>query len=281
MSEGGGFLAEARRIIRAGPICDECLGRAFGVFRDRFVKTVLHVGLKGIADVIIRMLLAKGVEVRYVFVAAVTKVVVYTRETADGFIYVSASHNPVGYNGVKLGLADGRTLPARESYEFISEYEAALADQDNIENVVASVNGVPADRVKTVFDDIGKWRGEATGVYNRFCDCVVTGAADPHRAQEKKATLREQIRAMDLWIGLDPNGGARRDKEYLENWGFNVAEINARPREDIVHELAPTPTASEAARKELLRLQDEGKKIVAFFVFDTDGDRRNIVVPDG
>jgi len=234
-----------------------------------------------IADVIVRMLLAKGVDVRYIFVSAVTKTVVYTRESADGFIYISASHNPIGYNGVKLGLADGRTLPAKESYEFIAEYEAALADQERIRQVIADVNGTPADQVRQVFDEIGKWRGEARDVYDQFCDCIMTGAVDPQEARGKKAQLSEQVRAMDLWIGLDPNGGARQDREYLESWGFNVAEINARPREDIVHELAPTPTASEAARKELLRLQDEGKKIVAFFVFDTDGDRRNIVVPDG
>ena len=30
MNDGMGFLEQARRIIRAGPICDECLGRAFG-----------------------------------------------------------------------------------------------------------------------------------------------------------------------------------------------------------------------------------------------------------
>ncbi|MEW6354955.1 MAG: hypothetical protein AB1696_01400 [Planctomycetota bacterium] len=249
------------------------------------VKIVVGIDTRptgtAIADVVVRMLLAKGVDVRYIFVAAVTKAVVYTRESADGFIYISASHNPIGYNGVKLGLADGRTLPAKESYEFIAEYEAALSDPGRIRDTIVRVNGVPAEDVQRVFADIDRWRAEARAVYGEFCDCIMTGALDPREAQEKKAHLSKQVRAMDLWIGLDPNGGARQDRDYLESWGFHVAEINARLRADIVHELAPTPTASEAARKEMLRLQSEGKKIVAFFVFDTDGDRRNIVVPDG
>jgi len=232
-----------------------------------------------IADTIIRTLLAHGVHVQYVFVAPVTKVVAYARETADGFLYVSASHNPVGYNGLKLGLADGRTLPPDRAEAFIAAYEARLTDRANIERLIAGVNAVPSERVQDVFDRIPHHRREASTIYGRFCDAVVTGIGNPAEAAAYKATLRKKIRDLDLWIGLDPNGGARQDTKYLESWGFNVAEINSRPRVDMVHQLAPTPEATHAAQEELLRLRSEGKRILCFFVFDTDGDRRNVVLP--
>ena len=37
------------------------------------------------------------------------------REDAAGFVYVSASHNPRGHNGLKFGLGDGGVLGAADS----------------------------------------------------------------------------------------------------------------------------------------------------------------------
>ena len=33
----------------------------------------------------------------------------------DGFIYISASHNPVGHNGIKFGTNNGGVLEAKEN----------------------------------------------------------------------------------------------------------------------------------------------------------------------
>ena len=65
-----------------------------------------------IADAVIRALRSEGCEVRHAGVTAAPEIMAYARLAgergfADGFVYISASHNPVGHNGLKFGLTDG------------------------------------------------------------------------------------------------------------------------------------------------------------------------------
>ncbi|MFW5777433.1 MAG: phosphoglucomutase, partial [Spirochaetota bacterium] len=55
-----------------------------------------------VARAAIRTLLGAGVDVNYPFVCASPEVMAYAATTPeiDGFFYVSASHNPVGHNGL-------------------------------------------------------------------------------------------------------------------------------------------------------------------------------------
>ncbi|HRS03615.1 MAG TPA: phosphatidylglycerol lysyltransferase, partial [Treponema sp.] len=52
-----------------------------------------------IADTIIKILLATGCEVRYAFIISAPEIMAYSRqaELIDGFVYISASHNPIGH----------------------------------------------------------------------------------------------------------------------------------------------------------------------------------------
>jgi len=239
-----------------------------------------HTG-PAIADVAIRILSFHGVDVRYAFITPITTTAVYSREVADGFIYVSASHNPRGYNGLKLGLDDGRVLPRNIALPFIEKYQARLRDAKNTVDVIYKANAASPDVIREVYGEIDRHRNDARSLYAEFADRMITGLKDSAQAAEWKESLKREIQRRDIWIGLDPNGGARQDKEYLESWGFNVLLINGRPRLDMVHELNPDPFACEQARDALTKAQREGKNIVAFLVFDADGDRKNIVLPDG
>ncbi len=239
-----------------------------------------HTG-PAIADVVIRVLVFHGVNIRYTFIAPVTEVAVYSREVSDGFVYISSSHNPRGYNGLKLGLNDARVLPRHLALPFIEDYQARLRDPKNTVEIIQKVNDARPDAVREVYDSISDYRKESRDIYARFSDQIITGLKEPEKVVERKELLRQQIQRQNIWIGIDPNGGARQDKEYLEGWGFHVLAINNRPRLDMVHELAPTPPACEQARETLIRAQEEGKNIIAFLVFDTDGDRKNLVIPDG
>ncbi len=239
-----------------------------------------HTG-PAIADIAIRILAYHGVRVIYTFITPVTEAAVYSREVSDGFIYVSASHNPRGYNGLKLGVNDGRVLPRHLALPFIEKYQTRLRDPENTKAIVSKANAAKPDRVREVYEEIDHHRSESRRIYGEFSDMIITGIKDPEKAADRRNLLRKEIQRRDIWIGVDPNGGARRDKEYLESWGFNVLEINSRPRLDMVHDLAPIPSACEQAREAMLEAKKEGKNIIAFLVFDTDGDRKNIVIPDG
>ena len=260
----------------------ELLKEQFGDLHPTVVVAIdsRHTG-PAIADIVVRTLMLHRVNVRYTFITPVTETAVYSREVSDGFIYVSSSHNPRGYNGLKLGLNDGRVLPRHIALPFIQQYQSKLRDVGNTESMIHKLNSVEPDRVREVYAQIDSHRKESRKVYASFFDSVITDTEDKEKAAERKKRIKEEIQRRDIWVGLDPNGGARRDKEYLKSWGFRVLEINGRPRLDMVHELAPTAPACEQAKGALLKAQKQGKNIIAFFVFDTDGDRRNVVIPDG
>lgn len=239
-----------------------------------------HTG-PAIADIMIRILVIHGVNVRYTFITPITEVAVYSREVSDGFVYISSSHNPRGYNGLKLGLNDGRLLPRHLAVSFIEDYQARLKDPENTAHIIHKANAASPVTVQEIYDNISNYRKKSRYVYATFSDQIITGLKDPEKIAERKEFLKKEIQSRDIWLGIDPNGGARQDKEYMESWGFHVLAINQRPRLDMVHELAPVPSACEQAREALIKAQQEGKNIIAFLVFDTDGDRKNLVISDG
>jgi len=265
---------------------------------DCFVELLREVGVRGgrptivvaidgrhtgpaIADTAIRILAFHGINVRYTFITSITATAVYSREVADGFIYISASHNPRGYNGLKIGLNDARVLPRHLALPFIEKYQTRLRDAKNTEDVIHKANAASSDTIRKIYSEIDRHRNDALEIYARFSDRIITGLKDPAKIAERKESLKKEIQSRGIWIGLDPNGGARKDKEYLESWGFHVLEINGRPRLDMVHGLDPILPSCEQARCAFMEVQEEGKHIIAFFVFDTDGDRKNIVLSDG
>lgn len=239
-----------------------------------------HTG-PAIADIIIRTLIHNKINILYPFIIPITQLAVYSREASDGFIYISASHNPRGYNGLKLGFDDGRLLPGDIARAFIEKYQSRLKDKQNTIKMINCINNVKADKIYEVYSKIHIHRSSARSIYEKFSDTLITGIKDYGKAIEQKKIIKREIEKRDIWIGIDYNGGARRDKDYLESWGFKVAELNNRPRIDMVHDLSPIPSACRQAYDKLIELQKEGKNVVAFLIFDTDGDRKNIVIPDG
>ena len=59
-----------------------------------------------IADAMIRCLIKRGAIIQYSAVTSAPEIMAYARKL-DGFIYISASHNPIGHNGIKFGTNDG------------------------------------------------------------------------------------------------------------------------------------------------------------------------------
>jgi phosphoglucomutase len=95
---------------------------------------------KAIADAMIPALLNAGCNVRYAGIAAAPEIMAWARSLAEeskkaGFIYISASHNPIGHNGLKFGLTDGGVLAAEEAGRLIKNFRSFLAEESNIEKI--------------------------------------------------------------------------------------------------------------------------------------------------
>ncbi|TFG57768.1 MAG: hypothetical protein E4H36_16005, partial [Spirochaetales bacterium] len=77
------------------------------------------------ADIIARSLLSLGCEVLFLSALPAPEIMAFVRneENIDGFLYISASHNPPGHNGVKFGLNRGSVLSGTEIGPLIESYK--------------------------------------------------------------------------------------------------------------------------------------------------------------
>jgi len=246
-----------------------------------------------LADADIRALLAAGIEVEYGGVASVTQAAVCSKENedVDGVIYISASHNDEGYNGIKLFLGDGRVMPEAVAYPYIAVLkEKELVDPANTRRVVREVSAVPLSDVREVYANVDRVKERAIKTEEEYRDRVITGisgkdAGAKEAIEERIKTIRENNQKLKLAVIIDPNGGSREDREYFERLGFKVYELNPRPRYDMNHELCPSTGAVLRTKGDLERIrkqaQREGYALTGSIHYDTDADRRCLQPADG
>ena len=84
---------------------------------------------KTIADFVLRSVISCGFDIRYVGVASAPEVMAYARKL-DGFIYISASHNPIGHKGIKFGLNDGGVIDGEKSKVLIENFKSLRNQSD-------------------------------------------------------------------------------------------------------------------------------------------------------
>ena len=85
-----------------------------------------------IADSMIRALIKKGAIIQYSAITSAPEIMAYAKKL-DGFIYISASHNPIGHNGIKFGTNDGGVLNGTENAKLVKEFTDRLNDEEGLE----------------------------------------------------------------------------------------------------------------------------------------------------
>ena len=88
-----------------------------------------------LADAMIHALIKKGAIIQYSAVTSAPEIMAYAKKL-DGFIYISASHNPVGHNGIKFGINDGGVLNAQENAKLTADFVKRLSDDKGVEEAV-------------------------------------------------------------------------------------------------------------------------------------------------
>ena len=246
-----------------------------------------------LADADVRALLAAGIEVEYGGVASVTQAAVCAKENedVDGVIYISASHNDEGYNGIKLFLGDGRVMPEAVAYPYIAVLkEKELVNPANTRKVVREVSAVSISDVREVYANVNRVKARAIKTEEEYRDRVITGISGKDGRAKKEIrkrikAIRENNLKLRLAVIIDPNGGSREDREYFERLGFKVYELNPRPRYDMNHELCPSTGAVLRTKGDLERIrkqaQREGYALTGSIHYDTDADRRCLQPADG
>lgn len=235
-----------------------------------------------IANVMIRLLLKEKVVVRYVGVTAAPEIMAYSK-LFDGFIYISASHNPIGHNGIKFGLNDGGVLNGKENALLVDEFKAKCSDEFALQNVSRLISVRSQSDLEWVYSESISTKKEALEIYKTFSKNVISSLTNVSLQDKFFDNLKAQIKANPIGIVCDFNGSARTmsiDKEFFAENNLNFYPFNDIPGK-IVHEIIPEPENLVYCAKKMEELQKAGTKdAILGYMPDCDGDRGNIVYWD-
>ena len=249
-----------------------------------------------IADAVIRVLSAEGRGVRWLDVCAAPEIMAYAKSSgseneknpviensdkknpAAGFIYISASHNPIGHNGIKFGLTDGGVLPGSEAAVLINDIKYFLSLPDSVSRLEKMLEKTDDGlKSKAAF-----FKTEALKAYETFSREVITDYSDKQKADNVFAIIQQGLKKYPLGICADFNGSARTvsiDREFIESLGIKFKSINDKPGE-IKHRIVPEGESLDPCREFLEKSNSENPEFLIGYVPDCDGDRGNLTVCD-
>jgi phosphoglucomutase len=232
-----------------------------------------------IAGAVLAALVAGGCEVCFPGTVAAPEIMAYARSLdapGTGFLYISASHNPIGHNGLKFGRCDGGMLPGPETARLAEALRALLASPEAIARLKAAVAGLDAGALAQVYEAGAAHKKAAYGAYLAFCRRTAFGS------EELAGALRQGLLERPLGIVCDFNGSARTlsiDGEFLSSLGISFRAMNSGPGE-IRHRIIPEGESLEPCRRYLEELHRENPAYQLGYVPDCDGDRGNLVIWD-
>ena len=223
---------------------EEITRRAAWVFAD-FIKQktgiknpAVIVGMDSrptgpaIAGIAAASLAGCGCEVLWAGIAAAPEIMAYARSlaaenssvpNAGGFIYISASHNPVGHNGLKFGLLDGGVLGGEDAALLIAAFKSSF------EQTLP-----PAAAARQAMVKEG-----ALAAYRAFIGEVISG--DGIDEQALRTVLCSALVKKPLGVVCDFNGSARAasiDLDFFTALNIKFQAINATAG-DIAHRIVP------------------------------------------
>ncbi len=229
----------------------------------------------------------EGVTLEFAGIAAAPEIMAYARGK-DAFAYISASHNPIGHNGLKFGLSDGGVLNANDAALLIEEFRKAAHSSERIKDAAEYLA-----RASFAFEPQAERKAEMLSAYEGFARAVITGFEGNTQEEAGRqvavfAMLKEEISRL-VQEGAIPavladfNGSARTlsiDKAFIEGSGLILFCMNDEPGR-IAHGIIPEGKNLLPAAREMQRLLDAGavsaNALFLGYVPDCDGDRGNII----
>ncbi len=269
---------------------------------------------KECAEYALKALCLGGADAVFLGVAAAPEIMAFARGF-DAFVYISASHNPIGHNGIKFGLDDGGVLNAAQNLEVRAIFERKLNEAGCAEEVLKRANAADsagkAGKTKSAAflkavskEKVAANKKASLAAYQKFSRLVTSGTENAAAQKKFFDGLKAALKKSETIVCADFNGSARTlciDKNFFSECGLKFKAINARPGH-IVHEIIPEPenlvhvarfvesVASESKAKTGVANKNgkQGQKAAAAsrafktptiigYMPDCDGDRGNIV----
>lgn len=228
-----------------------------------------------IARVILNACTCSDIKCIYLGYAAAPEIMAYAKNF-DGFIYISASHNPIGHNGIKFGLSDGGVLEGSEAKKVIESFKKKCADisEDEQKVLLKKLEGIPAVGAAKYY------KKQSLKSYEKFIRHVISGCEKPAAQKVVFNEIKKAYKKNPLTLVCDMNGSARADsidKKFIPSCKIKLEAFNNVPGQ-IVHAIIPEPENLVHCADRMQQMQKEGvTSALLGYMPDCDGDRGNIV----
>ena len=234
---------------------------------------------KTIADFVLHSVISCGFDIRYVGVASAPEVMAYARKL-DGFIYISASHNPIGHNGIKFGLNDGGVIDGEKSKVLIENFKSLCNQSDASEIAKKLFSSCSQNLLDEVYKKTDFYKKECLQSYSEFFYEITAASTDKNIQNQIFSTIKKSMQENPISVACDLNGSARClsiDSSIFEQNQIPFFTINNEAFK-IAHEIIPEPENLVYCADFMKKLHDEGTSTVKLgYMPDCDGDRGNIV----
>ncbi len=211
-----------------------------------------------------------GLSVTVLDVVALPELLSYCRTAKfNGFFYITASHNPVGYNGFKFGLGDGCVLGGDGSRWMIDTFKERLLNTSVA--VLDDLIALPLPEVRM------QAKAEAAAAYEQ----AMVELAFSTEQHLQNMSQRIQAKA-GFGVLIDFNGSSRAtsiDVTMLRQLGVQVLPFNDKVGQ-FAYPIVPEGATLEACRTALYQRFRLDHRYQLGYVVDCDGDRGNLVYID-
>lgn len=231
---------------------------------------------KEAADYVLKALALKKAKVIFLGVAAAPEIMAFAKKH-DAFIYISASHNPIGHNGIKFGLDSGGVLNAAQNLEVKKIFEQKLLEAKNENEILKIAKGADIHSIKKEKTQNKK---AALAAYENFSRLVISAKEKTGEQKLFFDELGKSLKSNKITVCADFNGSARClciDKKFFSECGASFHSINSKAGQ-IVHEIIPEPeNLVHVARFVEETAKEKNRPNTIGYMPDCDGDRGNLV----
>lgn len=235
-----------------------------------------------ISEAAIKTFIKNGLNVEFIGITAAPEIMAYSR-SKDGFMYISASHNPIGHNGIKFGLSSGGVLNGTENAKLVKKFNELCEQEEAQKKAFAIIQNIEEAKIDKVYKNQKIIKEKALNAYKNFLYWTISASENKTEQEKIFSKIKSECEKRKVSVVVDMNGSARADsvdKDFFEENGIGFYAIHNKAG-DIAHEIIPEAENLVYVANEMEKLQKEGHKDVLLgYMPDCDGDRGNIVYWD-
>ncbi|WP_215536854.1 phosphoglucomutase [Borreliella bavariensis] len=239
-----------------------------------------------IAEITIKILITSKEKIKFFGILPITEILACTKNSKDskGFIYISASHNPAGYNGIKIGLNDGGVLNSAKTQKIIKQIKNNSQNENLIKHLINTLNKFDEDKAHLEYykKTIKLEKENKNRSYEAYKSLIHEIAYENDINNKNIEILKKRILKNPIGIIAEMNGSSRInsiDKELIESLGLKI-ELHNDKMGIFKHNIIPEGKSLNECKKLLQKKYIKDNSFELGYVPDCDGDRGNLVFID-